>query len=54
MLSAYGRYTDELVLVHAELGDFEGVYGASGKWRIKSRKVAFKQRIGDENIMKEF
>ena len=54
MLSAYGQYMDELVLLPANDGDLEGVSGASGVWRIKSRKVAFTQRIGDENIMKEF
>ncbi|KAH7077207.1 hypothetical protein FB567DRAFT_145269 [Paraphoma chrysanthemicola] len=54
MLSAYGRYMDELVLLPAKDGDLEGVPGASGVWRIKSRTVAFTQRIGDEMIMKEF
>ncbi|KAF2832117.1 hypothetical protein CC86DRAFT_280366, partial [Ophiobolus disseminans] len=54
MLSAYGRYYDELVLLPAEEGDLEGVSGASGIWRIKSRRVAFTQRIGDEDIMREF
>jgi hypothetical protein len=34
-------------------GDTEGVPGASGIWRIKRRKVAFTQRIGDEKIMAE-
>lgn len=53
MLSAYGRYHDELVLLPVKDGDFEGVAGSSGIWRIKSRKVAFTQRIGDENIMKD-
>lgn len=54
MLSAYGRYMDELELLPAKDGDLEGVPGASGIWRIKKRKVAFTQRIGDEMIMKEF
>lgn len=54
MLSAYGRYQDELVLLPAEDCDLEGVPGASGIWRIESRKVHFTQRIGEENIMKEF
>jgi hypothetical protein len=54
MLSAYGRYMDELVLNPAEDGDMEGVPGASGTWRIKKRTVAFTQRIGDEMIMKEY
>jgi hypothetical protein len=53
MLSAYGRYMDELVLLPSK-GDVEGVPGASGIWRIRKRKVAFTQRIGDEMIMKEF
>lgn len=54
MLCAYGRYLDELVVLEAEDELTEGVPGASGVWRIKSRVVAFTQRIGDENIMKEF
>jgi hypothetical protein len=54
MLSAYGRYMDELVLIPAKDGDPDGVPGASGIWRIKKRTVAFTQRIGDEMIMKEF
>jgi hypothetical protein len=54
MLSAYGRYIDELVLVDETSSEDECVPGASGLWRIKSRKVVFTQRIGDENIMKEF
>jgi hypothetical protein len=54
MLSAYGRYLDELVLLPAKEGNFEGVPGASGIWRIKKRKVMFTQRIGDEMIMKEY
>lgn len=54
MLSAYGRYLDELVLLPAKGGDLEGVPGASGIWRIQRRKVVFTQRIGDESIMKEF
>jgi hypothetical protein len=45
---------DELELLPAKDGDLEGVPGASGIWRIKKRKVAFTQRIGDEMIMKEF
>ena len=52
LLCAYGRYVDDLVLLQAN-GDTEGVPGASGIWRIKRRKVAFTQRIGDENIMAE-
>lgn len=56
MLSAYGQYHDELVLLPAEAvgRDVEGAPGASGLWRISRRKVNFTQRIGDENIMKEF
>jgi hypothetical protein len=45
---------DELVLLPPKEGHLEGVPGASGTWRIKKRTVAFTQRIGDENIMKEF
>jgi hypothetical protein len=52
MLSAYGRYVDELVLLQST--DGEGELGANGVWRIKQRKVEFTQRIGDEAIMKEF
>ncbi|KAJ4379990.1 hypothetical protein N0V86_004297 [Didymella sp. IMI 355093] len=52
LLCAYGRYIDDLVLLEAN-GDTEGVSGASGIWRIKRRKVAFTQRIGDEKIMAE-
>lgn len=54
MLSAYGRYMDELTLLPTEGGNKEGAPGASGVWRIKKRKVTFTQRIGDEMIMKEF
>lgn len=54
VLQAYGRYVDELILLDAKEGDFEGVPGASGVWRIKKRTVGFTARIGDENIMKEF
>jgi hypothetical protein len=54
MLSAYGRYMDELVLVPTKDGDVDGVPGASGTWRIKKRTVAFTQRIGNEMIMKEY
>jgi hypothetical protein len=54
VLCAYGKYIDELVFLDATSGDYEGVPGASGIWRIKSRTVAFTQRIGDEMIMKEF
>jgi len=53
MLSAFGKYVDNMVLLKAKNGDFEGVRGASGIWRIKDRTVTFTQRIGDENIMKE-
>jgi hypothetical protein len=52
LLCAYGRYIDDLVLREGN-GDTEGVPGASGIWRIKRRKVAFTQRIGDEKIMAE-
>jgi len=45
---------DELVLLPARGGDLEGVPGASGIWRIQKRMVVFTQRIGDENIMKEY
>lgn len=44
---------DDLVLQEASNDDLEGVPGASGKWRISKRKVAFTQRIGDEKIMSE-
>ncbi|KAF2854575.1 hypothetical protein T440DRAFT_415940 [Plenodomus tracheiphilus IPT5] len=54
-LCAYGKYMDHLVLVNGDPdGDCEGVAGASGLWRIKKRVVVFTQRIGDENIMKEY
>ncbi|KZM23185.1 uncharacterized protein EKO05_0008227 [Ascochyta rabiei] len=53
LLCAYGRYIDDMVLQEASNGDCEGVPGASGIWRIKQRKVAFTQRIGDEKIMSE-
>jgi hypothetical protein len=45
---------DELVVLPAKEDGTEGVPGASGIWRIKKRKVAFTQRIGDEKIMEEF
>ncbi|ORY11203.1 SnoaL-like domain-domain-containing protein [Clohesyomyces aquaticus] len=54
VLSAYGRYVDELVCLEAKDGDYEGVPGASGIWRIKKRTVLFTGRVGDEMIMKEF
>ncbi|KAL6708680.1 hypothetical protein ACN47E_002376 [Coniothyrium glycines] len=54
MLCAYGKYIDELVMIEAKDDDVEGVRGASGIWRIGHRKVVFTQRIGDENIMKEY
>lgn len=54
VLCAYGKYIDRLVLLEAEDGDFEGVEGASGIWRIVRREVVFTQRIGDERIMAEF
>lgn len=53
MLSAFGKYEDNLVLLESKDSDFEGVRGASGVWRIKDRTVTFTQRIGDEKIMKE-
>lgn len=54
VLSAYGRYVDELICLPAQEGDYEGVHSASGIWRIKSRTVLFTGRVGDERIMKEF
>lgn len=53
LLCAYGRYIDDLVLLQTDNAKCEGVPGASGIWRIKKRKVAFTQRIGDEMIMSE-
>jgi hypothetical protein len=53
VLTAYGRYVDELVHQEAK-GDYEGVPGASGVWRIKTRMVLFTGRVGDEKIMEEF
>jgi len=54
VLTAYGMYVDELICLDAPNGDFEGVQGASGIWRIKKRTVDFTARIGEERIMKEF
>lgn len=54
VLTAYGRYVDELVCLKANGDDFEGVQGASGIWRIKKRTVLFTGRVGDEMIMKEY
>ncbi|KAI8935991.1 hypothetical protein NX059_007494 [Plenodomus lindquistii] len=55
LLCAYGRYMDHLVVTQrTPNGDYEGVPGASGLWRIEKRTVAFTQRIGDEKIMKEY
>jgi hypothetical protein len=55
VLTAYGKYVDELVCLSVEEGgDFEGVDGASGIWRIKRRIVVFASRIGDEKIMSEY
>jgi hypothetical protein len=53
VLQAYGKYEDELVLLD-DYADYDGVTGASGRWRIISRKVKFTKRIGDERIMSEF
>ena len=53
MISAYGLYEDKLVLGEGARNS-EDVPGASGPWRIRRRKVTFTQRIGDENIMKEY
>lgn len=53
-LTAYGRYIDELVCMPVEGEDYEGVKGASGRWRIKRRTVSFTARVGDEKIMSEF
>ncbi|KAJ4344734.1 uncharacterized protein N0V89_012478 [Didymosphaeria variabile] len=55
VLQAYGRYVDELEVQEVGPGgDYEGVQGASGVWRIRRREVGFTQRVGDEKIMKEF
>lgn len=54
VLQAYGMYTDELVVLDGEDGECEGVNGASGVWRIRRRTVGFTQRVGDEDIMREF
>ncbi|KAJ4316034.1 hypothetical protein N0V94_005661 [Neodidymelliopsis sp. IMI 364377] len=54
LLCAYGKYIDDLVLLETNDASCDGVPGASGIWRIRSRKVAFTQRIGDERIMSEF
>ncbi|KAH9860472.1 hypothetical protein J1614_011803 [Plenodomus biglobosus] len=55
LLCAYGKYMDRLVVTKRDSdGDCEGVVGASGLWRIENRTVAFTQRVGDENIMKEY
>ncbi|KAF2876478.1 SnoaL-like domain-containing protein [Massariosphaeria phaeospora] len=54
VLSAYGKYIDVLVLLDANGGDYEGVQGASGIWRIKERTVVFTGRVGDESIMQEY
>ena len=54
VLTAYGRYVDELVCLEASGEDLEGVQGADGIWRISKRTVGFTARIGDEMIMKEF
>lgn len=54
VLTAYGRYVDELVCLPAEGEDYDGVPGASGVWRIARRTVLFTGRVGDEKIMQEF
>ena len=55
VLQAYGKYTDVLVLQEVgAAGDYEGVEGASGRWRIGKRTVGFTKRVGDEAIMREF
>ncbi|KAF1973954.1 hypothetical protein BU23DRAFT_579945 [Bimuria novae-zelandiae CBS 107.79] len=54
VLQAYGKYEDELVVRDAKGGDYEGVQGASGVWRIGKRTVRFTKRVGDERVMREF
>jgi hypothetical protein len=54
MLSAYGRYKDELTLSPIKEGACENVPGSSGLWKITKRQVTFVRRIGDELIMTEF
>lgn len=54
LLTAYGRYIDELVCLVAEGQQDEGCHGATGVWRIKRRTVSFTGRVGDEAIMREF
>lgn len=54
VLSIYGIYKDEVVRVTGEVNGDDGVPGASGNWRIKTRVLNFTKRLGDENIMKEF
>ncbi|KAJ4984648.1 hypothetical protein SVAN01_09837 [Stagonosporopsis vannaccii] len=54
LLCAYGSYVDDLVLLRNDDVNCDSVPGASGSWRIKNRRVAFTQRIGDEKIMSEF
>lgn len=64
VLQAWGKYVDVLeVLTDEEQGEgeaegegdaSEGVPGASGRWRIRSRDVGFTKRIGEEKIMSEF
>lgn len=54
LLTAYGRYIDELVCLVAEGEHDEGCHGNTGVWRIKRRTVSFSGRVGDERIMLEF
>ncbi|KAF2015957.1 hypothetical protein BU24DRAFT_422274 [Aaosphaeria arxii CBS 175.79] len=54
VLTAHGRYVDELVCGAVKDGDYEGVPGASGIWRISKRTVLFTARVGDETIMAEY
>lgn len=47
MVTAYGKYTDELVCVP----EVASLAGASGQWLIKRREVEFMGRVGEEGVM---
>jgi putative IMPACT (imprinted ancient) family translation regulator len=52
LVTAYGKYVDELVCVPAaEIENAEIETGASGVWKISKRTVTFFGRVGEEGVM---
>jgi hypothetical protein len=52
LVTAYGKYVDELICVSAaETDNAEIEAGASGFWKISKRTVTFFGRVGEEGVM---